>query len=86
MEVADNQWVYWSKVTVETFMKLFLNEYKDSIDNPPSNFEPPPNVGSLLESKETRVFSSWHTVPFFSKYLDSLKTLTLRPSTSRMKV
>ena len=56
-------------------MKLFLNEYKDSIDNPPSNFEPPPNVGSLLESKETRVFSSWHTVPFFSKYLDSLENV-----------
>ena len=80
-KVPNGKWKYiednfgQAKITIQTFMKLFLDEYFGDSDLRPSEFAHPPNVGSLLETKETRIFSSWHVVPYFSKLFDDLNHL-----------
>tara|TARA_B100000767_G_C19774283_1_gene541740 strand:- start:18 stop:5327 length:5310 start_codon:yes stop_codon:yes gene_type:complete len=66
---------YWSKIQVQVLMKLFLDEHFGDSDLRPSEFSYPPNVGSMLDTKQTRIFSSWHVIPYFSKYFADLNDL-----------
>jgi len=68
-------WHFWSKIAAPVLIKLFLDEHFGESDLRPSEFSYPQNVGSQLETKETRIFSSWHVVPYFSKHFDDLNDL-----------
>ena len=82
LKTEENKWQYlttngwfWSKIQVQVLMKLFFDEHFGDSDLRPSEFSYPPNVGSLLDTKQTKIFTSWHVVPYFSKYFADLNDL-----------